>query len=223
MPARRNPGTQRNRNTMQKLKIELPYFSIEIAGEHERDVIKKASFWLSLPVVCPHCGGGLKLNYRTPKNFEYFEVACAGQTGVVHSINLGQTNTPDRDLYFDDKKSWYSRTVGRARLEHSEQPDERFADPENYAYDKLTPTPPTPVPALSARVQNAEPGVVDSGAAANAMLTPKRNDLLKLISRCKAAGVYAKLNPADVVALDLDELDQQINRLGAALLQGATK
>ncbi len=52
----------------------------------------------------------------------------------------------------------------------------------------------------------------------------KRNDLIKLIARCKAAGVQSNLNPADVGALELEQLDQQIARLGQALLtQGAAK
>jgi hypothetical protein len=186
---------------MQKIIITLPLYTIEIEADNERDLIKHAAFWQSLPTACPHCRTPLVLSYRTPQNNEYFELRCTGDK-AVHSINLGQPKDDGKPLYFDYKKSWYTFQPGDA-------PDSRRDGPAA-----------TPDPAFPAQGDNstepARPSIADVAAA----IIPKRNDLLKLIKDCKGRGIHSRINPADVAALDLDQLDQQIQRLGTLVLEG---
>jgi hypothetical protein len=90
---------------MQTLKISFgDGLTVEITGEHETELFKKAGFWLSLPKVCPLCGSGIRFDYRNPnKQYDYYMLVCTGPGR--HEINLGE-KTGSHDLYYDAKKTW---------------------------------------------------------------------------------------------------------------------
>lgn len=195
---------------MQKLIIVLPLYTIEISGEHETEIFKRAAFWSSLPTKCPHCERPLILNYRTPQTFEYYELRCTGDK-VIHCVNLGESKG-SHNLYYDPKKQWYSYNVGEAPGDRNNQ-----ATPEPAS---RTGTPNERVPMTPTNVAEIRPGVVGSVPAPVDVTAKSRNDLLKLIKNCKDAGIRSGLNAADVGALDADELIRQIERLGNLLLHG---
>lgn len=95
----------------QEIVIVCPLFSVKITGENERDLIRQAAFWLSLPTKCPLCRSTLALDYRTPKTFKYYTLKCNGTT--THCVNLGQAQA-DGSLYYDDKKAWELFRPGHA-------------------------------------------------------------------------------------------------------------
>lgn len=96
---------------MQTLKLSLPLFSIEITGETERDLIRQAAFWLSIPHKCPVCSKPIVLDYATPKTYIYFKLKCTGET--PHTVNLGEPVDKNKSLYYDTTKTWEKFRPGR--------------------------------------------------------------------------------------------------------------
>lgn len=89
---------------MIKLTIPIGPNTIEVTGEHETEVIKKAAFWLSVPDKCGKCQSPLTFGYKNPQGkYNYYQLVCSGP--VRHSVNLGE-KMDSHDLYFDSKKPW---------------------------------------------------------------------------------------------------------------------
>lgn len=184
---------------MQKLIISLPLYQVEITGEHETDVIKKAAFWCSLPTRCPICDRPLTLGYRTPQTFEYYELRCTG-TDELHSVNLGESKG-SHDLYFDPKKQWHTY-----RPDDHEQRDRRFV-PNQLVDGPVSPAVPEPPP--------PNPATPDRIAAG-------RNQLLKLIADARKRNLRVGITPADVKDLSPIQLQSEIYRLGQLILNAPT-
>lgn len=175
---------------MQKITVNLPEFSIEITGEHEAELIKRAAFWQSIPAACPICSAGLIFVYRNPKGFDYYELKCTGPK--PHSVNFGTSNNERKTLYYDPKKPWVDFIPGRV--------DDAGTGPDaavNAAQD------------VSGR--NAGPPAINAEFQ-------KRNELLKLMGECKRLGVVVQFSPPDVGKMDGETLDRRIYELGMHIL-----
>lgn len=168
-------------------------FTVEISGDNERELIKQAAFWQSIPAKCPVCGAPLILNYRTPQTFTYYELLCLGTPS--HSVNFGESRG-SHDLYYDTKKTWKAYTPNAI-----EQGDRTEATPETASGSR------TPKSAL--------PAATDSGPNAN--IGELKNRLIKLITRCKDAGIRSGFMPADVAKMDEATIIETGNKLDALL------
>lgn len=138
----------------QEIVIVCPLFSVKISGENERDLIRQAAFWLSLPTKCPLCKSTLALDYRTPKTFKYYTLKCNGTP--AHSVNFGQAQA-DGSLYYDDKKAW-----------------EVFR-PGSHSEDDGTGTPNAALQAPSAQTQTAGDGLAPKRNALIKLITEAKN------------------------------------------------
>jgi hypothetical protein len=180
---------------MQKIIIETPTFRIEIDADNERDLIKQAAFWQSIPAFCPICKAPLILNYRRPQTFEYYEVKCTGIPS--HSVNFGEAKGT-HNLYFDAKKQW--KTFSPNAIDQADEPV--------WVHPPAT----TPTPALSAPTANG------SGEKAN--IGGLKNQLIKLIQQSKDSGFRTGLLPADVAGMNEKYLLENIAGLTAILEKG---
>lgn len=176
----------------QEIVVVCPLFTVKITGENERDLIKQASFWLSIPTKCPICKATLALDYRTPKTYKYYTLKCNGP--VPHAVNFGQKQD-DGSLYYDDKKQWEVFRPGS----HTDEPGPVTSG-------SALPAPNTPPPA--APVPNVDP------------LASKRNDLIKLIQQAKNGGIRTNLNPPDVGRLSAEHLESETVRIQNLLNEG---
>lgn len=186
----------------QKIIITLPTFRIEIAGDHETELIKKAAFWQSIPDKCPKCGSSLKLNYRTPQTFEYYELQCTGSPS--HSVNFGESKGT-HNLYYDTKKDW--KTYDPAGVDPADR-GPATPVPASPPAERREPTerPPT----AAERAATAEsPGVIQS-----------RNDLLGLINKCKGLKIPAGIESFEVKDLSGAQLIKEIQRINALVYAG---
>lgn len=138
----------------QEILIVCPLFQVKISGENERDLIRQAAFWLSLPTKCPLCQATLALDYRTPKTFKYYTLKCNGSP--AHSVNFGQAQA-DGSLYYDDKKPW-----------------EVFR-PGQHAEELGTGTPQPALQAPSAQTQTAGDGLAPKRNALIKLITEAKN------------------------------------------------
>lgn len=186
---------------MQKLTLHTPTYTVEIAAEDERDIFKKAAFWLSLPTDCPVCGSSVVLDYRTPKTFKYYELKCTGTP--AHKTNLGQPQDGGT-LYLDASKPW--------ELSHFQASDRDpgHTNPPTEQRRQITPNsaglqtaPADPMP----QVQYGEKA--DIGA--------RKNVLIKLIKDAQDIGLRTGLIPADVGGMSDDDLAQNTTKVAAAL------
>lgn len=90
---------------MQELIFRLnDRIQVKISDEDERDIIRKAAFWASLPSTCQLCGASVAIQYRHPAGFEYYGLECTGP--VAHETNFGQRKD-GTGLYY--KGQWKER------------------------------------------------------------------------------------------------------------------
>lgn len=89
---------------MQKLTIKVDDNSaVELSGDSVKDIIEQASFWSSLPRVCPICKSQLQFSYRQTKDGDsYWGQVCQGQP--KHEANFGVYKNSERGLYY--KGEW---------------------------------------------------------------------------------------------------------------------
>lgn len=180
---------------MQKLTITAPTYSIEVAGNNEREVIEQAAFWLSLPTKCrfktgpdKFCGAPLVVDFMTPQGFKYYKLKCSAAS--PHCVNLGQKKETF-ELYFDSSKQWETFRPGQ-----SNDAGPGSATPDSASQD----------PRASEQTGN---------------IGQKRNALIKLVKQCQDAGIRSGLIQGDVVAADDAVLDAETARLTQMLAKGA--
>lgn len=90
---------------MQKLTVSInDNFSVELSSESVKEIIEQASFWSSLPKVCPLCKSLVTFTHRQTKDGDnYWGMACLGQT--KHESNFGVYKNTERGLYY--KREWH--------------------------------------------------------------------------------------------------------------------
>lgn len=181
---------------MQKITIQGPTYEITIEADNERELIKQAAFWQSIPPECPICHAPLTLNYRTPQTFEYYELKCTGNPS--HSVNFGEAKNT-HNLYFDAKKQW--KTFSANAIDQADEAT--HTGPASTA---------TPAPALS----GPRPPTA-AGSGENVSIGALKNQLIKLIGRSKDAGIRTGLLPADVGPMDAAAVRIKIGELTATL------
>ena len=187
---------------MQKLTLQTPLFTVEISAEDERDIFKKAAFWLSLPPACPVCGAAVVLDYRTPKTFKYYELKCTGTP--AHKTNLGQPQDLST-LYYDKSKPW----TDSMHQDHERGPEHQAAPPTEQRRQ------PTPIAALSSTAPADPMPHVQYGEKAD--IGARKNVLIKLIKDAQDTGLRTGLIPADVAGMSEGDLAANTTKVAAAL------
>lgn len=95
-----------------KMIIERSFGTIEVTGESAQDIFREGAFFNDLPNTCPVCGADLRLQYRSPQGYEYYEVVCKGEKKIhkaktgEHKENLG------RGLYYARASAWEELVPG---------------------------------------------------------------------------------------------------------------
>lgn len=89
---------------MQKIIIGLAAnVTVEVEGDDVKQLIEKASFWNSLPHVCPLCQATLVFFHRlTQSDDAYWGQACTGTP--THEANFGVYKKESRGFYY--KGDW---------------------------------------------------------------------------------------------------------------------
>lgn len=86
---------------MERLTIKIAGgASVTIESNDVKDLVRGGAFWMELPKVCPTCGAELTLTYRTPQDFEYFGLKCAGTPS--HEVNFGEYKAPRTGFFYKD-------------------------------------------------------------------------------------------------------------------------
>jgi hypothetical protein len=74
---------------MLKMQLEIPGgLWIEIEKANQKELIEEASFWQSIPLVCPVDGSKTRLYFKEPGDFKYYGVASTGD--VRYECTFGQ-------------------------------------------------------------------------------------------------------------------------------------
>lgn len=117
------------------LKLTIPIAGdaiVEISGNDNKERIEQASFWMTLPKVCPECNAPLILSYRRPQNYPYYGLICTGD--VPHECNFGIRRDDTSLFYNPHRKPW---KVAQAKYE---TPDEAQIENGNESIpDNVTP------------------------------------------------------------------------------------
>jgi hypothetical protein len=69
-----------------KLILSVPGGTLEIEGTTQKELIKQAAFFGSLPSVCPVCESATRFSFREPEGYEYYGLVC--EQG--HELKFGQ-------------------------------------------------------------------------------------------------------------------------------------
>jgi hypothetical protein len=69
-----------------KLILAVPGGTLEIEGTSQKELIKQAAFFGSLPCVCPVCESATRFSFREPEGYEYYGLIC--EQG--HELKFGQ-------------------------------------------------------------------------------------------------------------------------------------
>jgi hypothetical protein len=74
---------------MLKMQLEIPGgLWIEIEKANQKELIEEASFWQSIPQVCPVDGSKTRLFFKEPGDFKYYGVTSTGD--VRYELSFGQ-------------------------------------------------------------------------------------------------------------------------------------
>lgn len=95
---------------------------VEITGDDNKELIKDAEFWGSLPNACPICGASLRFTHRKPGKDEFHGLECSGP--VTHETSFGKRQDEEQTLYYK----------GTAPYKNPTKPNEPAAFPWK-AYD----------------------------------------------------------------------------------------
>lgn len=186
---------------MQKLTITAPTFTVELTADNERDLIKQAAFWQSIPSKCPVCQKPVVFEYTTPQTYKYYKLKCTGDPS--HSTNFG-VKKEGSDLYYDAGKRWEVFLPGR----EGDRQDTPEQTPANNAGSGAN------------AGGNAPIGVTGPAAEAygpNAPIGVRKNVLTKLIRDCKDAGLRTGLIQGDVGGLDDAGVNEWTEKLSTQL------
>lgn len=81
------------------LRINTVGGEAEISGDTPHDLIMQASFWSSLPTVCPVCYSPLTWRYTVAQDkHKFYALVCTGEQ--PHDTNLGQKQDGNNTLYY---------------------------------------------------------------------------------------------------------------------------
>lgn len=113
--------------------------TIQVAAEHQRDLIEQMSFWTQLPTECPLCGASVYLFHRQPQGYDYYGLKCVGQEGDgtnAHECNFGIYREGNGTLFYK-ADSWQDAWTpqgggydddGGEGMDDSDAPPERASD-----------------------------------------------------------------------------------------------
>lgn len=82
------------------LRIETVGGVAEVTGSDPKDVIEQASFWQSLPKLCPICSAELKFEYTKHGDDEFHKLVCLGM--AKHTTNIGKSKDGTKVYYKGD-------------------------------------------------------------------------------------------------------------------------
>ena len=193
-----------------ELHIELAGIGkVVLSADDEKEIIRQATFWTSLPPQCPVCGSSVTIYHRKVKSttaetygkeFDYYRLRCAGEP--VHEATLGQYQT-GVGLFYRGPSSWQEVTWER----DDEQGGEQHAPPARQQ------PPRQPAPQRAAEPARAQAAVgADSVAFENGMRMAYGYDGQKLLNLARRA-LKRNLNGlADLTAADMGAVEAECKR-----------
>lgn len=162
---------------MFKLQISVPGGSLEITGDKQKDIIKQAAFFQSLPQICPVDGSPAVFHFKQPDDFEYFGLVSTGE-GRRYEYKCGQHRdghtlfAKDQWVFWDGQREIVVWEAGRFVNGHGPkvaQPEQR---PQLHTETQAQPR---PEPQQQAVVQHRQASPEQPPPAANGVQSDKHN------------------------------------------------
>lgn len=188
---------------------------ITCTADSQKDAIKEAHFWQSLPTECPIDGTPTIFCFREPSDNHYYSVISTGFPQYEYKIGQHKTGgtlfAKEEWVHYDGERETvlWSRgklTPAGERLISGQKPTPRPAQ---------TPPPATPAPSTNGNGHKA-PASSETPAAAPTgypeRLQPLYGDQwpTALAVLCRAASLGKRSNPADLILAQLQQLENKI-------------